>query len=197
MRDFKSKNNFSVKKITLISIFMAIILIQTWIPFLGYIAIPPLNITIIHVTVILASLVMGGKTGAFIGFFWGLNSLIRAYTIPSSPMYIYIFSSPLVSVLPRFLMPVCLMAISSAIKNRLTQANYYRLMGLAGALLNTILVLSAIVVFKRQDYLQIQGASMANLWSVLMGIILVNGIPEAIFSAFVMPLLMRAVKQII
>ncbi|MBG9979708.1 ECF transporter S component [Facklamia lactis] len=190
-----SSSSYKTKKLVILSIFMAIILLQTWVPFLGYIAIPPLSITIIHVTVIVATLWLGTKEGVLIGTFWGINSLIRAYLMPTSPMYIYVFSSPLVSVLPRILMPL-IVGWSAHVKSKhMTDRLRYMIHGGLGSVLNTVLVLGAIAVFKRAEYLQIQGASLSNLWKVLGGIILINGIPEMIFSIIVTPIIMMALRR--
>ena len=64
-----------------------------------------------------------------------------------------------------------------------------------GSLLNTILVLGSIAIFKRAEYLQIQGADLNGLWKVLGGIILVNGIPEAIFAAMATPIIIKALTH--
>nr|WP_281727681.1 ECF transporter S component [Facklamia miroungae] len=180
----------------ILSIFMAIILLQTWVPFLGYIAIPPLNITIIHVTVIVATLWLGTKDGFIIGAFWGLNSLIRAYVMPTSPMYVYVFSSPLVSLLPRMIMPLIVGWFAKQTQSKLKDRLRYMLAGGLGSLLNTIFVLGAIGLFKQAEYAQISGANLDTLWQVLGGIVLVNGVPEMIFSILVTPILINALSKI-
>lgn len=194
----QSLNNSSQKtrRTVILSIFLALILLQTWVPFLGYIAIPPLNITIIHVTVIVATLLLGTREGFIIGTFWGINSLLRAYLMPTSPMYIYVFSSPLVSLLPRMIMPLIVGLLVRYPFSKMGNRLKFMLAGGIGSVLNTVLVLGSIAVFKRAEYLQIQGASLSNLWTVLGGIILVNGVPEAIFSVLVTPIIMRALKVV-
>lgn len=194
----QSLNNSSQKtrRTVILSIFLALILLQTWVPFLGYIAIPPLNITIIHVTVIVATLLLGTREGFIIGTFWGINSLLRAYLMPTSPMYIYVFSSPLVSLLPRMIMPLIVGFLVRYPFSKMGNRLKFMLAGGIGSVLNTVLVLGSIAVFKRAEYLQIQGASLSNLWTVLGGIILVNGVPEAIFSVLVTPIIMRALKVV-
>ncbi|MGX7144358.1 ECF transporter S component [Facklamia languida] len=178
-----------------LGLFFGIILLQTWVPFLGYIAIPPLNITIIHVTVMIATLYLGIREGFLVGTFWGLNSLLRAYLMPTSPMYVYVFSSPLVSLLPRMIMPLLVGWFYHHGSSHLSHQWRLRLSGLMGSLLNTILVLGSIAIFKRAEYLQIQGADLNGLWKVLGGIILVNGIPEAIFAAMATPIIIKALTH--
>lgn len=194
MNQSLNKSSEKTKKLVILSIFLALILLQNWVPFLGYIAIPPLNITIIHVTVIVATLLLGTRSGFMVGTFWGINSLLRAYLMPTSPLYIYVFSSPLVSLLPRMLMPLIVgLLVRYPLAKRDVRLKYM-LAGGIGSVLNTVLVLGAIALFKRAEYLQIQGASLSNLWTVLGGIIVVNGIPEMIFSILITPIIMRALK---
>ena len=115
-----SYSNNKTKDLVRISLFMAIIILQSWVPFLGNITIPlyPLAITFIHVTVIVATLYLGTKAGVIVGGVWGVNSLIRAYVMPTSPMYIYVFNSPFVTILPRMLMPLIVGFISHKILSK-------------------------------------------------------------------------------
>lgn len=187
---------FQTRRLVILSIFMAIILLQVWVPFLGYVAIPPLNITIIHVTVIVATLWLGTKEGVVIGTFWGLHSLIRAYVMPTSPMYIYVFSSPIVSLVPRMLMPLIVGGVFNRYFPKDKDRLRFMLAGATGSLLNTVLVLGSIGLFKRTEFSQINGASMDTLWQVLGGIVVVNGVPEIIFSTLVTPIIMASLRRI-
>ena len=90
----------------LIALFCAIIIVQNFVPFFGYIPVGPLNLTTIHVTVIIAAIVLGPRDGAIIGGVWGLITFIRAYVWPTSPLATIVFVNPLVSVVPRILIGV-------------------------------------------------------------------------------------------
>lgn len=187
--------NRNTNELVKLSLFIAIIILQSWVPLLGYIAIPPLSITFIQVTVIIATLWLGIGQGIIVGFAWGVNSLIRAYVMPTSPMYIYVFRSPLVTILPRMLMPLVVGLVAHyLLKNRTSWRVNAIVSGLLGSLLNTVFVLGAIALFRRNEYLSIQGASMDNLWTILGGIVVVNGIPEMILSAFVTPAILIALR---
>ncbi len=52
---------------TTLAIFIAIILLQDFVPFFGNIPLGPLSITTLHVTVIIAAIVLGPVDGAIIG----------------------------------------------------------------------------------------------------------------------------------
>ncbi|MCW6653125.1 ECF transporter S component [Aerococcaceae bacterium NML191292] len=191
--------NYSTKKtkrLVQLGLFMALIILQTWVPMLGNINIPPLSITFIHVTVIIATLWLGTYEGMAVGLMWGLNSLLRAYIQPVSPLHILVFTSPLVSVLPRVLMPLIVGNLANFFRSQKLSKNLVGMLsGVAGSLLNTIFVLGAIALFKQADYLQIKEITQPELWAVLGSIVVVNGVPEAIAAGIVTPAIYRALDH--
>ena len=189
----QNKTNQLVK----LSVFVAIIIIQSWVPMLGNIPTPVLSITYIHVTVILATLWLGWKEGVLVGTAWGLNSWIRALTVPLSPIHAQVLSDVMVSVLPRMLMPLILAGLIVVFKSwsknpRLVGA----LAGFSGSFLNTFLVLGAIVLFKQEVYMTIQGVDQTGLWKLLGGIIATNGILEAFVAAILTPIFYQVTLQL-
>ena len=189
----QNKTNQLVK----LSVFVALIIIQSWVPILGNIPTPVLSITYIHVTVILATLWLGWKEGVLVGTAWGLNSWIRALTAPVSPINAQVLSDVMVSVLPRMLMPLILAGLIVVFKSwsknpRLVGA----LAGFSGSFLNTFLVLGAIVLFKQEVYMTIKGVDQTGLWQLLGGIIATNGILEAFVAAILTPIFYQVTLQL-
>ena len=189
----QNKTNQLVK----LSVFVALIIIQSWVPMLGNIPTPILSITYIHVTVILATLWLGWKEGVLVGTAWGLNSWIRALTAPVSPINAQVLSDVMVSVLPRMLMPLILAGLIVVFKSwsknpRLVGA----LAGFSGSFLNTFLVLGAIVLFKQEVYMTIKGVDQTGLWQLLGGIIATNGILEAFVAAILTPIFYQVTLQL-
>ena len=166
----QNKTNQLVK----LSVFVAIIIIQSWVPMLGNIPTPVLSITYIHVTVILATLWLG-----------------------VSPINAQVLSDVMVSVLPRMLMPLILAGLIVVFKSwsknpRLVGA----LAGFSGSFLNTFLVLGAIVLFKQEVYMTIKGVDQTGLWQLLGGIIATNGILEAFVAAILTPIFYQVTLQL-
>ncbi len=189
----QNKTNQLVK----LSVFVALIIIQSWVPMLGNIPTPVLSITYIHVTVILATLWLGWKEGVLVGTAWGLNSWIRALTAPVSPINAQVLSDVMVSVLPRMLMPLILAGLIVVFKSwsknpRLVGA----LAGFSGSFLNTFLVLGAMVLFKQEAYMTINGVDQTGLWKLLGGIIATNGILEAFVAAILTPIFYQVTLQL-
>lgn len=193
-------NNYSKKKTrenVLIAIFAAIIILQSWVPFLGYITLPTLALTIIHITVIVITLLLGTKAGVIVGGVWGLNSLLRAALI-GNPIERSIFMNPLISVLPRLLMPLVIGLLSAwLIKSNVSTKVRATILGFLGSSLNTIFVLGMIGLFSAHSYLQLIGSSESNVWIVLMSIVTMNGIPEAIVSTILTPILVVTLEKMV
>jgi uncharacterized membrane protein len=63
----------------LMALFVALEAILAFTP-IGFIMVPPIAITILHIPVIICSVIMGWKYGAVLGTLFGLFSMIRATT---------------------------------------------------------------------------------------------------------------------
>ena len=87
--------NTSVKTRNLVmtAVIAAIIILMAFVPYVGYINLVVIKATIIHVPVIIGSVLLGPKKGAFLGFIFGATSLVNNTFNPSllsfafSPFY--------------------------------------------------------------------------------------------------------------
>lgn len=185
------KNNQVYHKV-LYALFTAIIIVQNFVPFLGYIPIGPLNLTIIHVTVIIAALTLGPSGGAIVGGIWGGITFVRAFVWPTSPLAAIVFVNPLVSVLPRILIGVVAGYVFRWLTHKMRQ-QYLALgiAGLLGSLTNTFLVLGQIYLFYNGHSPALYQIDTKAMMPYLLGVIATNGIPEAIIAAIVAPLIAK------
>lgn len=185
---FKLKKKKKTLRIALLALFTAIIILQNFIPFLGYIPLGVLNLTIIHVTVIIAALLLGPKDGAIVGGVWGMITFIRAFVWPTSPIAPIVFVNPLISILPRILIGVVAgYAFIWAKKSFHSKIFAASLASVLGSLTNTFLVLGQIYLFYRGQSQVMYGLDTAALMPYLLGLVLTNGIPEALIAAIVSP----------
>lgn len=193
MRQYEKSTSHLVR----LSVFFAIILIQSWVPMLGYISINALNVTFIQVTVILATLWMGRRAGVAVGTFWGLNSWARATFVEPTPINVNVMSSPFVTILPRLLMPLLLafllLGLRRVIKSTRVQA---LIAGVLGSSLNTILVLGAIAIFRQQAVMELFSLDVTGFWLFIQGIVLSNGVGEAILSGILTPIVYEGLLRI-
>lgn len=81
------------RNMVLTAVIAAIIILMAFVPYVGYINLVVIKATLIHVPVIIGSVILGPKKGAFLGFIFGLTSLINNTFNPSllsfafSPFY--------------------------------------------------------------------------------------------------------------
>lgn len=184
-----------VKRV-IIALFAAIIIIQNFIPFLGYIPLGPLNLTIIHITVIVIALSMGPLYGGIVGGIWGVITWIRAFVWPTSPLATIVFVNPLIAILPRILIGIVAGGSFSWLKKRLAkQSSAMVLAAILGSLTNTLLVLGQIYLFYRGKSQAMYVLNVNELLPYLLGVIATNGLPEAILAGLVSPLIAGPLRK--
>lgn len=195
-----------IQYFTLSAIFLAIIVLQNFVPWLGYIPIGAIaagaSITIIQITVALSAVTLGPKTGTFIGFVWGLLSLIIAWTSPVSPAAI-MFRNPITAIIPRMLIGLVVgMLFNLVWRNKQASSRVVGLTILGGlsALINTgLVILFAWLQFSLINP-NISGipssAGEIFVW-FFTAIVGVNGIVELIASAIIFPVIATAVLSIV
>lgn len=199
----------NTRELVLVALFSAVVLIMAFTPMIGYIPLGFTRATIIHVPVIIASIVMGPKKGAFLGFLFGLTSLINNTINPTVTSFVFtpFFSlgnaepswlSLIICFVPRILVgvvPYYVRKLTKKISNTLS----YILAGLTGSLTNTVLVMNLIYLLFKESYAAAQGKAVEVLYSAIGSVILINGVPEAIIAAVltlaVCKALSRAVKK--
>ena len=75
--------------LVIMSVFIAIIIIQAIVPMLGYIPLVFMNATIIQVTVAIGAILLGARKGAFIGLVFGLTSLWKNTFMPNPTSFVF------------------------------------------------------------------------------------------------------------
>ncbi|WP_430596714.1 ECF transporter S component [Enterococcus sp. DIV0175] len=202
----------NTKNFTLTAMFLAILILLAVTP-LGFIPIGPINATTMHIPVIIASIVLGPRLGAFLGGVFGFISLIRSTIIQTPLSFVF---SPLVPVIgttqgswkallvvfiPRVLIGIVPYFVYMGFKRfskRNTSPVALFIAGLAGSLTNTILVMNLIYFLFQQDYAQVIGANTNAVYSAILAVIFTSGVPEAIVAglatAGVASVLLKLVK---
>lgn len=178
--------NRNVFQMTIIAMLVAILIIQTFVPVLGYIPLGPLDVTIVHITVILAAVLFGNRTGLIVGTVWGLLSMIRAYTQPTP--FNVVFLNPLISVLPRAIVGWISGVVFEALDKRTDARWKYSVTAMIGTATNTILVLGGIYLLAGETYAAALGIPVTTLLTALGAIIASNGLIEIIASMIILPL---------
>lgn len=169
----------NLKQFVTASILSALIVVMSIVPYTGYISYGLVEITTLHIVVILGACMLGTKYGALLGLVWGITCLIRAYvTVIFLP---FGFGNPLVSVVPRILVgAVAGAAFAWLKKTRLRRTVALSVSAILGTLTNTVLVLSAMSVFC--------GNTLADtITSIIKTLIGVNGSIELVAAIIIVP----------
>lgn len=191
------KKRNKTTRLVLLGLLTAIIIIQTIVPILGYIPTPILSLTIIQITVIIAAIVLGPVDGAIIGGVWGFITFVRAFTSPTSPIAPIIFTNPLISIFPRVMIGVVAgLLFYKVLKDRVNETVAMSISGVAGSFTNTILVLGFVYLFVRDSYANAIGVNVEDLLPAILAIVGTNGVPEAIISGILTPIIAKPLLKI-
>ena len=190
------KQTINTKRLTMMAIATAILLIQNFVPFLGNLPLPPLNPTIIHITVIVFTFLLGTRDGMIIGAIWGIIRMIRAFAMPASPLDPLIWTNQMLAVLPRLLIGLTVGVTYQWLQKKWPSAHSLRISAFLGSLTNTVFVMLFIYVFFTEDIAYLMNIQMDNIVYGLLAIVVTSGIPEAIIAAIIAPIVVKPLKKI-
>lgn len=190
-----------------VALFAALIIILAFTPFLGYIPLGFTRATIIHIPVIIGCLMLGPKKGAILGFVFGLTSLINNTVNPTATSFVFSpfyelgeihggFGSLIICFVPRILVGVIPYYVYHGLRRIFKDGKAQMTIslgaaGLAGALTNTLLVMNLIFLFFKDAYASANNVASEAVYSFILTIIGINGVPEAIVAAILTALIGR------
>lgn len=203
------KERMSTVKMAQLGLLIAIELLLAFTP-LGSILIGPVVATIAHIPVIIAAVLLGTGSGAFMGFVFGFLSFIVFTFMPPAPTA-FVFTpfysvgdfhgnlwSLVICFVPRILVGVVAGVTFKAI-SKFDSSKYiaYISAALLGSLVNTVLVLGGIYIFFGHQYSQVINQSYDMLLGLIMTVIFTNGIPEAILAAVLTVVIAKPISKYI
>ena len=170
---------------------------------LGYIRTPGLEFTVMQVPVIIGAIVLGPGAGAVLGTVFGLTSFWQCLSGKS------LFGATLLNISPigTFLTTVPTRALMGYLcglifwflwKKMRQGALAHLLASLAGAMLNTVLFMGALVLFFYQtSYIQgfVSGLGAGNAFVFVLLFVGLQGLLEALISAFICTVISRALTS--
>ena len=181
----KTITNKRTLKMVQLALFTAIILLMAFTP-LGYIKTPGLEITLLVVPVAVGAIVLGPTAGAILGGVFGITSFIQAFSGPlgAALLGISVVGTFVLCVVTRILMGWLTGLIFKAMKRwDRTKLISHATANLAGALLNTILFMSAfILLFYNTEYVQgiVTALGATNPFHFIVLFVTINGLIEAL-----------------
>lgn len=192
----------SARALVLTSLFTAIILIMAFVPNLGYINLIIIKATLIHIPVIIGSIFQGPKRGAFLGGIFGLTSFINNTLNPSvlsfafSPIVSFSMFGPVgvlkslfICFVPRIMIGVGAYYVCRAVlsrgKGKVIRSIAYAASGVAGAMIDTLLVMGSIFFLYSSAYAEARQIPEAGVFNSIIGIVFGQGLLEAIVSGII------------
>lgn len=158
----------------------------------GFIPLPTAKATIMQIPVIIGAILEGPVVGMAIGLIFGLFSIFQNIISPN--ILSFAFLNPVVSVIPRILIGVTAYYCYNLpfIKNQLVKLGVG---AIAGSLTNTFGVLSAIYLLYAVQFAETRGISADTAATVIYGIAVTNGVPEAVIATVVVIPVVMAVRK--
>ncbi len=190
--------NKKIKEMAYLAIFTSLIILMTFVPFIGYITIGIFSITTIPLVVITGTIILGLKGGIWLSLMFGVFSLIRA-TMPGTiadPMFL----NPLISILPRILFGVATYYTFRGMQIVKNNHLRYALTYLLATLFHTLIVCVMFAIIKPMWFIDTISAVngtypfIDNIWMVVVMAFLINGALEAVIGTVVGPFIMKAYK---
>lgn len=189
------KNRDRILHLTQLSLLSALLIIMSATP-LGFVMIPPVAITLMHIPVIIGAILMGPLYGGILGGVFGLIAMFKATTSATSPVDMmfspFLSGNPAASI-AMCLLPRILLGVSAALLFLWLQKAFKREMlatGVAAALatvLHTGLVMGCLSVF----------FSALPLQEVFLTIVGLNGLLEVAAAVLLAGALCKPLRKIL
>ncbi|OON91351.1 MAG: ECF transporter S component, partial [Candidatus Epulonipiscium fishelsonii] len=182
----------NTKYLTFLGVLLAIEIILSFTP-LGFIPLGFTNATTVHIPVIIGAIVLGLKAGMILGGAFGVMSVIVATIRPNVTSFVF---SPFITIggiqgniwsLFIAIVPRIMIGVAAYYTYKLLKSNKLAFIasGIVGSLTNTILVMSCIYLFFGKEFAQASQVEVGTLFRVIIGIIGINGVPEAIVAGII------------
>ena len=184
-----SQSHAKTLKLAQLAMLIAIEAIMTFLP-IGFIMIPPVSITLLHIPVIVGAILLGPLYGGILGGSFGLFSLLKASFAAASPIDLafspFLSGAPLQSIvmciIPRILLGV-IAAYLFILFRKLTKNEVASIIvsSLVATACHTVLVLGCLYLLFNSLALE-SGVTIAAVFGT---VITINGILEMVAAAVI------------
>lgn len=142
-------NSTRIKMMVLDAFFLAIIVIFTFVPNIGFIAVTPvISFTLLHIPVLVGAYLFGPKRGMLYGFMFGVCSYIQALTTGSG--FNLLFAYPWTAIPPRLLFGL-ISGLAFSLLHKLHKLSlkgiYLSALAMVLTLIHTVLVFLDLYIF--------------------------------------------------
>ena len=176
---------------------------------IGFIPLPVIKATTMHIPVILGAILLGPEAGAVLGGLFGLCSIWANTITPGVLSFAFSpfmttegFVGMLKAVWIAFGCRTLFGYLSGwiwRVVSKLCKSNYFS-MGITAAvssILHTVLVMGSIYVLLAQQYAQAKNVGFSAVFGLVMGTVTASGIPEAIAAAVLVAVIGRSLQKLL
>ena len=185
-----AKQRFTVRQMATVGLLSAITVVLGMTG-LGFIPIPPINATILHIPTLIGALLEGPRIGALIGFIFGCYSMAQAFMAPN--IMSFVFYNPLVSILPRMLIGPAAYLVFRYLPIKWTVVRVAAALFI-GTIVHTVLVMSAIYLLYAEPYAAAKNIPVENVLNIVIGVAVFHGPLEALAATVVGTPVVMAVR---
>ena len=185
-----AKQRFTVRQMATVGLLSAITVVLGMTG-LGFIPIPPINATILHIPTLIGALLEGPRIGALIGFIFGCYSMAQAFMAPN--IMSFVFYNPLVSILPRMLIGPAAYLVFRYLPIKRTVVRVAAALFI-GTIVHTVLVMSAIYLLYAEPYAAAKNIPVENVLNIVIGVAVLHGPLEALAATVVGTPVVMAVR---
>ena len=163
----------------------------------GFIPLVVMNATILHIPTIIGAVVAGPKVGAIVGLLFGLFSFFQSLRAPSLLLQFALQYNPFydafICIVPR----ICIGLFAYFLYKHIPLPEGIRIgiAAIGGSLCNTVLFLGSFYLLVGAPYAASKGISVEAVGATILGIVGVNGVPEALVSAVIIIPVVLALKH--
>ena len=175
---------------------------------IGFIPLPVIKATTMHIPVILGAILLGPAAGAVLGGVFGLCSIWANTTSPGLLSFAFspfmtteglpgVLKSLWIALGCRILLGVIAGWLWRGMKKLLKQ-DYLALpvTAVVSTLGHTILVMGSIYILLAQQYAQAKNVAITAVFGLVMGTVTASGIPEAIIAAVLVTVIGKALLHL-
>lgn len=175
---------------------------------IGFIPLPVIKATTMHIPVILGAILLGPSAGAVLGGVFGLCSIWVNTTTPELLSFAFspfmtqeglpgVLKSLWIALGCRILLGVIAGWLWKLLKKVIKQ-DYVALAvtAAASAICHTLLVMGSIYVLLAQQYAEAKNVAITAVFGLVMGTVTASGIPEAIAAAILVAVIGKALLHL-
>lgn len=176
---------------------------------IGFIPLPVIKATTMHIPVILGAILFGPSAGGILGGLFGLCSMWTNTITPNLLSFAFspfmttegfpgILKSIWIALICRILFGIAAGWLWKLVK-KMTSNDYVALPVTAAVstVLHTVLVMGSIYVLLAQQYADVKNVALSGVFGLIMGTVTASGIPEAIAAAILVTVIGKALLRLL